>query len=253
MVKNFIKAQFDDVSMIRKLKKLSKSYGESQEQAVKRWGVQTCRDLAKYTLVVGSKPKFHKKAMMKDALNVIYSFDGSAKKAGKSTKINLKSGKSFYVSDSRLLTNEEEVLRWIEQHRTAKNKRTVKLSIDQRKVCSNRLLKRSINQKHKLLSGIAKDGWLDAGEDIAKGQKGPNPDRIGEKLMKFARKPKKTGKATERKRFFKSFAELDNFLSHSRNNYVLRNSLKREAIREGLRKCIKSYRKMIIHENKKKK
>ena len=77
MVKNLLRTVFPEASMVRKLKKLSKSYGESQEQAVKRWGVQTCRDLAKYTLVVGSKPKFHKKAMMKDALNVIYSFDGS--------------------------------------------------------------------------------------------------------------------------------------------------------------------------------
>ena len=254
MARSVLKSDFDEAAMLKKLKKLSKAYGESQEQAVKRWGVQTCRDLAKYTQIFGSKPGMHKKTMLKDGLNVIFTHKGTAKasKSGKSMVWKFK-GKSAGVQRSRYIDSEDEVIRWINQNRTAANKRTIKLPPAQRKVCDEALFKRAINRKYKATAGMAKDGWLDAGEQISKRQKGKNPSRIGKGLMKFSRKPAKLGSAKEGTRLFKSFADLINRLPYSKKSHVLSTSNKRKAARDGAINTLKWYKRAIRAENKKKK
>lgn len=254
MARSILKSDFDEAAMLKKLKKLSKSYGESQEQAVKRWGVQTCRDLAKYTQVFGSKPGMHKKTMLKDGSNVIFTHKGKAKatRTGKGYSFEI-NGRHSYASNDRYLRSEDEVIRWINQNRTAANRRTIKLPPAQRKVCTEALFKRAINRKYKATAGMAKDGWLDAGEQISKRQKGKNPSRIGKGLMKFSRKPVKLGSAKEGTRLFKSFADLINKLSYSKKSHVLSTSNKRKAARDGAINTLKWYKKAIKAENKKKK
>lgn len=253
MAKSVLRSKFDEKSMRRKLKNLAKSYGDSQEQMIKRWGVQTCRDMAKYTQVFGNKPKVHKMAMMKDAVNVIYTYKGRAKQTGKGVRVTARNGQMIYFAGDRVLSNEAEVLRWIEQNRKGKNSRTKRLAIDQKKVCSDALLRRAVNQKYKLTAGSAKDGWLDAGDDIARGQRGRNPARISKSLMKFARKSKRQGNSITRSRFMRATGYLNNKLPYVRSKYVLKSSSKRRAVADGARKTLKWYRMAIRAENRKKK
>ena len=238
--------------MRKKLKNLARTYGETQEQAIMRWGVQAGRDLAKYTQVFGNKPKVHKKAMFHDANNVIFIYEGRSKKTKLGYQVE-KKGKKFYVPSTRFLSNESEVLEWIEQNRKGKNNRTKRLPIDRCKVCSRSLLRRAINQKYKQTAGSAKDGWLDAADEIAKRQKGRNPARIGASFMRFARKKKRQGTAKTRKGLARSTGELTNRLPYVRSRYVLKNSHKRRAIRDSMRNTLKWYRAAIRAENRKKK
>lgn len=252
--KALLKVEFNEAEMIRKLKKLAKVYGDNQEQAVKRWGVQTCRDLAKYTQIFGSKPKQHKQALFKEALKVMYAHEGSAKnsKGGKSISFTM-NGKKRTASNSDYFRSVDEVLKWIEQNRTGKHKSTVKLPPSRKKVCSLALLKRSINQKYKRSSGLAKDGWLDAGEQISKRQRGNRPERIGASVMKFSRKPAKMGKAIEDSRMMKSFGILVNKAKYSSSKHVLSVANKKLAVKDGMDKTLNWYKKSINAENKKKK
>ena len=255
MARSVLKSDFDEAAMLRKLKKLSKSYGESQEQAVKRWGVQTCRELAKYSAVFGKNKEAttRKLSMFRDATNVLFTHKGTAKasKSGKSMVWKFK-GKSAGVQRSRYIDSEHDVILWIDQNRRAGNGRSFKLSKQEKKVCSESVLRRAIKTKQKA-SGLVKDGWLDAGEDIAKGQKGKNPAKIGKGLMKWSRKPARLGYAREGTRLFKSFADLVNRLSYSKKSHVLSTSNKRKAARDGAINTLKWYKRAIRAENKKKK
>ena len=254
MAKSLLKVEFNDAQMARKLKKLAKAYGDNQEQAVKRWGVQTCRDLAKYTQIFVSKPKFHKDTLFKEALKVIYAHEGSSKssKTGRSVTFTMQ-GKRRSASTGDYLRSVPDVLSWIEQNRTGKHRRTVKLPPSRRKYCGITRLRKAINQKYKRTAGMAKDGWLDAGEQISKGQKGSSPNKIGASLMKFARKPAKLGYAREGSRMMKSFGELTNKLPYSSSKHVLSTANKKLAVRDGMNNTLKWYKRAIKAENKKKK
>ena len=99
---------------------------------------------------------------------------------------------------------------------------------------------------------MAKDGWLDAGDKISKGQKGRQPVRIGVGFMKWSRKPAKLGTAKESKRYFKSIAQLTNKLSYVSTKHVLKMSDKNRAIQDGLKNTINWYKRSIRATNKKK-
>jgi hypothetical protein len=254
MSKTLLKTEFDMASLARQIKKSASKLGESQDQAVKRWGVQTCRDLAVFTQSFGKKAAIQKMSMMADGRRVIFTHEGSAKpsKTGKSM-IYTHNGKKGGAPMDRYLKSEEEVMKWINQNRTGSHKRTVKMPPESRATCSEALFKRSINKKHRETSGMAKDGWLDAGDSISRGQKGKQPMRIGAGFMKWARKPAKLGVAKEGRRGFKSFGNLINKLPYVSTRYVLSGTNKNKAIRSGALKTLKWYRKTIKANAKKKK
>lgn len=254
MAKSFLKVKFDEASMRRKLKKVEERYENNQAQAVKRWGVMTCRELAKYTQIFGSKPSFHKATMFKDALRVIYTHEGTSKSTASGRSISFKVlGVRRTTTNDKYMMSEAAVIKWIDQNRTGKHRHTVRIPPNKKKACSNALLRRAINRKHKLTSGMAKDGWLDAGEQIAKGQRGDKPDKIGLKLMKFARKPARLGSVKEGSRGMKSFGILTNKVSYVSSSNVLSAANKKKAIRDGMSKTMKWYKHAIKAENKKKK
>jgi hypothetical protein len=254
-LKSLLKAELDMMSLEKKIKKVGKAYGENQNQAVKRWGVQTCRDLAKYSQPFGSGAKKSKMAMFKDANNVIFTHKGTARasKTGKSMVYNSNSGGRAGVSNERYLRSEEEVLVWIERYRTAAHRRTVKLSPSQKAVCSEATFKRAINQKYRATAGMIKDGWLDAGEHIARRQKGKSPAKIGKSLYKYSRKSVTLGKSKQGARRMKHFGLLMNRLSYASSGYVLSPGNKKRAVRDGAINTLKWYKRAIFRENQKKK
>lgn len=251
-----LKSHFDMKSLEKKLKKVADSYNESQEQAVKRWGVSTCRVLAIRTQAFGkSSAAKQKKAMWKDGRRVLFTHKGTAKpsKTGRSMVFKTDRGGKSGVRTDKYLTSIPEINRWIQKNRTGRNRRTVKLPPEEKKVCSDAMFKKAIAKKHKETAGMAKDGWLDAGDKISKRQKGKKPVKIGAGFMGWARKPQKLGSAKESKRRFRSVAHLINHLSYSSLKYVLKQSDKNRAIQDGLTNTLQWYKFSIRAENKKKK
>lgn len=269
--KGLIKVEFNEASMRKKLKKLSKVYGEGQRQGVKRWGVQTCRELAKYTQVFGkvsvkgkdvTARKAQIGAMRRDALKVfIVHKNGAYKKqrGGKYGVVNI-DGKWFSVGSERYKSSAEEVDRIIQQHRVTKPWRsgnslvfTKWLRGKDKYVCSEATMNKAISQRHKRLAGMAKDGWIDAAKDIGKGQKGKGKIEIGASFLKGVRKARVSGYAIEDKTMFKSNSYIVNNLPYVSTSYVLRNKHKKAALKDGMKNTIKWYEKTIRAENKKKK
>ncbi len=254
MAKNLLNIDFDEASMIRKLKKLGKKYGDTQDQAVKRWGVQTCRELAKYQQPFFAKnKKQYRDILFKDAYKVLLAHEGGARTTKKGNRKISHNGKIVYIQNERYLDSEMEIHRWIETNRTLKNKSTTDLPNHKRKWCSQAKLNKVIKLKMDSTAGLSKDGWLDAGDHIARGQKGPRQAKIGKGYLKWARKPLKVGTSKQGRRAMNSFGELVNKVTYAGKSDLLSMSNKRKAIRDGAQKTIKFYEFAIRAENKKRK
>ena len=93
-----IKAEIDQPKLERSLKRFAKQFGDTNAQAVIRWSVQVCRELAMETQVWG-KVKTRKKqegAMYKDALNVLLVVEKLEKNKGQGFRAT-NQGKSYGV------------------------------------------------------------------------------------------------------------------------------------------------------------
>ncbi len=248
-----LKGQIDRPKLEASLRKFAKQFGDTNAQAVARWGVSTCRELAKQTQVWGDKAttetdaktgekskrgplQKQQGAIIKDALNVIRvtndSYNPKAKKGNR-------------------LTSVEAVNDWIEVNRTRRRARTAKLSTFDKKDCPESIFNQAIKVRSKR-AGTAKGGWLGAGMDIAKSQTGTDRINIGKNYLGYAQKHAKFGKAKMDHGLVKPFAELTNTSRHSSSDYVLKRSTFGTASTWGLKKTISWYKKTLKTQDSKK-
>jgi len=223
-----VTAKFDLPALERSLKKAAKAFGETSAQAVIRWGVSVCRDLAVQTQVFGqTKTKAKQEnAITAGAMSVVL----IVPKVGASNKKGLHSP--------------EGVNAWIESTR-GKNGRTPKnMPLSERKVCTEATFKKAMRDRFKL-AGIAKGAWIGAGQDIAKHQTGQDRIAIGKNFLAYSQKHASRGHGIPAKSGFSPVAVLENKAAHSASSWVLKDSSKRSAVAFGARKTITWYRKAL--------
>lgn len=222
-----MKAQFDLPKLARNLKKASREFGDTTAQGCTRWGVQVCREMAKSTQVFGTTKTRGKQegAMLKDALRVILVQSGRPK-------------------STRRLRSIEEVNDWIDQNRRAKNKRTRTLPINERKLCEEKLLMQALKARYKL-AGIAKGGWLGAGQQIAAKQTGGEKVAIGKNYLSYAQKHASFGSAALVKNLFSPNATLRNKARHTASRHVTDPSAIKHSIGWGAKKTLTWYNKAL--------
>lgn len=223
-----ITAQLDRSKLEKSLKTFAKTFGDSNSQAIARWGVQVCRELAFESQAYGKKDSKQKQhgAIIKDAYNVIL----IKEKIGQSNKKSLR--------------NPEEVNEWIELNRTRRRARTAKLPISERKVCTPAIFQKAIKVRL-ARAGMAKGGWLGAGQQIASYQTGGEKITIGKNFLAWTQKHKSNGSATKPLAGFFPSTKLTNQAAHSSSPYVLPDSRAKRAIDWGLKKTVKWYRKAL--------
>jgi hypothetical protein len=222
----------------RSLKRLAKDLGDNNAQAIARWGVQTCRELAKSTQAFGDKKtrQVQEGAITSDAYNVLLVVD-SLRSTGKGYRVENK-GKFYTVSGRKVLKSPDEVHDWIELNRTRRRGRTARLPVEERRVVVRSVFKAGM-KKRLALAGLAKGGWIGAGQDIAAAQKGT--DRIN------------IGKSTHPQPGWSPSAILTNKASHVSSNHVLKSSHIESAVQWGLRKTLSWYRAALRRQNQKQK
>jgi macrodomain Ter protein organizer (MatP/YcbG family) len=248
-----VSAKFDQKKLERTLKNFAKKYGETQSQAVVRWSVQTCRELAMETQVWGkvkTQQKQHGK-IISDALNVVLVVDNLTKSpSGKGyTASNL--GKTYYVQSKRALLTPESVNQWIEIHRVRRRRNTLKLPINERMICKKAVFNKAMTIRKKK-AGMAKGGWLGAGQEIAKAQTGQDKIVIGKTFLPYAQRSGNSfGSAIKPKAGWKPAASITNSVEHTASNQVLAKTGIQRAIQFGLKKSINYYRQALRALNKK--
>jgi hypothetical protein len=226
-----IRAEVDMPKLQRSLRSAAKGFGESSKQAVVRWGVQTARELAFETQAWGRTKTRGKQegAILADALNVLVVMDG--KRFRKSTKRR-----------KRELVTVEEINDWIEVNRTRRGGRTAKLPIEERREVTEANFKKAMRARY-ARAGMAKGGWLGAGQEIARAQTGQGRINIGRNFLGYAQKHSKFGSAKKPMNPFKPITELKNSVRHSSAASVLGSGASQKAIIFGLRKTTQWYRK----------
>lgn len=238
----------------RSLRRFSKELGETNAQAVARLSVHECRELARETHALvpsntGAKAKQkQQRVIFGDSLNVLLIVD-SMKDTGRGYNVR-NHGKNYWVSREKVLTSPNDVDNWIEMNRTARYGRTPELPVMDRKVCLRTTHAKAMRLRFKKI-GSAKGGWLGAGMDIARAQRGLYRVNIGKNFLGYAQKHSRFGSSTHPKEGFKPFAFVTNRSGHSSSYHVLTRGGIRRAEQFALKKTVQWYRRTLRGKNKK--
>jgi hypothetical protein len=226
-----IKASIDIPKLQKSLKVAAKAFGDSTEQAVVRWSIQTCRELAVTTQVFGRGKKERDK-------------QAKAIEMGGYAVINIvEPSKKPRNGNRRLLRSISAINDWIDQNRGAKG-RTRKLPPEQRKDATRELFDKAMRQRKKL-AGMAKGGWIGAGQAIAKRQKGQDRINIGRNYVGYAHRHSGKGAARLAGGLFRPFTLLTNNARHTSSSHVVKKGAHQQAAARALRPTITSYRKSL--------
>lgn len=247
-----ITASIDRQKLQRSLRRFAKDFGDTNAQALCRWGVQTCRELAKSTQAFGQTKTKGKQegAILGDSLNVLIVVEKlTSTRRGYNAE---NQGKKSWVSPEKAITSPDQVVEWIDKNRTRRNRRTAKLPISERMVCDVQTHKKAMAIMNRD-AGIAKGGWIGAGQDIANAQRGTDRVNIGKNFLSYTQKHRRFGSAKKPIPGWSPKAEISNRARHTGTNYVLSKSHSTAAIDWGLKKTVSWYRAALRRQDQKQK
>ena len=228
-----VTAKVDLAKLERSIKKYAAKLGETNAQAVIRWSVQTCLDIAKFNKPLKGNLSIHRKSILKDANNCLIPVKGKR------------------PMGSNALKTTGEINQWIESNRTKRGKRVAKLPINQRRKCSETVLKKLVTEKLKR-AGLARGAWIGAGNAIGKYQTGSNKISIGVNRFKYAQKHNSQGNARPPSNGFNPIAIMRNNVRYSGDSYVLTNAETKLAINNSRSNTLRFYRARLRALNNKK-
>lgn len=231
-----IKATIDRPKLERSLKRFAKDFGDTNAQAICRWGVQTCRELAGSSQVFGTSSAAKKKQW-------------NSIETGMRTVLSIVPNSTS--RKTRLLTSDHEIHQWIDSNQNSRG-RTAKLPIEERLCVTEEMFKKVLRQRQ-ALAGMAKGGWIGAGQEIAAAQRGSDRISIGKNFLGYAHKHGKFGSATKPIGGWKPKAEIFNRARHSGHANVLSQSSAKRAIEWGLKKTVTWYRSALRRQNQQQK
>ena len=222
-----IKATIDRPKLEKSLKRFANQFGDTNAQALVRWGIQTARELAFETQAWGRKDTRNKQigAIIADAYNVL--------------KIVPKEPRGRTAVKDASEANE-----WIEMNRTRRRGRTAKLPISEKKRCTREVFDAAIKMRSRM-AGAAKGGWLGAGQEIARAQTGMDKINIGKNFLGYAQKHAHFGSSMKPRRGFFPKASITNGIRHSGSAHVLASGAGDKAINFGLKKTVTWYRSAL--------
>lgn len=240
-----ITGEFDLVMLRRSIERAARALGETNRDAIARWGVQTCRELAKSTQVFGSSAKSRKKqigAIEAGIWTTIATVTDrqfrQLQSSGRMRSLKIRNQWTVPTSD-RLLASVAECNAWIESHR--ENGRTAQLGQQQIGITSKAVMK-ALKESRRALAWKAKGGWIGAGQAIARRQRGAQRIEIGASFLPQAHVHAHKGSARASGSDMRAFADLINGYGHSSKSNVLSLSERKRAVGFGAKKTLQWYR-----------
>jgi hypothetical protein len=217
-----VKVQIDEAQLLRSLKRAAKVFGDDSAQATIRWGVSTARELAKSTQAFGDggKPeKMQRGAILKDMRNTL--------------TVTTRKGAE---------DNPKRVFEFMDGQHGRNTKRTKKMPPDMKLRITKEAFAAVIREKMKR-AGMAKGGWIGAGNELARHQTGSGKFTIGAGFIRYAQKHSAFGKARAARSGFHPQSIITNSVRHSAWRRVMTDRRANSAIWWGLKKTIKWYEK----------
>ena len=250
-------ANVDTIAIARQMRKLVKDFGESNESAICRWGVATCRDLIKRTQAWGSDTKAKDKqitAIKKDANKAVFVVDRKTYVNGVSSgKLSglVINGELVTFTPDRILKTSQEVADFIDLNRTNRQGRVPTMKRNMKGITSRSAFNGAIRIKAKK-AGTAKGGWVGAGKAIGEKQRKGSRITIGKDVAGYAHKFQTGGTATLQRDVWNPIGKIINNVAYVSTDYVLKKSDAADAINTGGRMTIKWYESAIAAKLKRK-
>lgn len=250
-------ANVDTIGIARKIRVLAKDFGETNESAICRWGVATCRDLAKRTQAWGDDTKAKQKqidAIKKDANKAVFVVDRKTYVNGVSSgKLSglVINGELVTFTPDRVLKTPQEVVDFIDVNRTNRQGRVPTMKRNMKGITSRPAYNGAIRIKAKK-AGQAKGGWIGAGKAIGSKQRKGSRITIGKDVAGYAHKFQTGGTATLQRDVWNPIGKIINNVAYVSTDYVLKKSDAAAAINQGGRMTIKWYESAIAAKLKRK-
>lgn len=220
-----MKARIDMVELSRSLKKATKSVGATNKNATTRWAVATARELAIQTQPHG---KAGTKKIMSNSVRV-----------GINSCVLIGHPNRIKRGGPRIATSLDQLNSFVESNRDNKG-RARWLHRDRRMICSRQMYNQLVKSRLTKI-GKAKGGWVGAGREIAKRQRGRNREIIGKSFLKWTERHQDKGSGKLRKSLFNPLVFLSHRSRHVKNSMILKRSDANRSVYWALKKTIKRY------------
>lgn len=252
-----IQADIDTKAIERQIMSIAKDFGDSNESAICRWGVSVCRDLVKRTQAWGDGTEAKKKqegSIRKDANRAVYSVtkqtyvNGVA--SGKLTGLVI-NGQLITFTPDRILKTPQEVLDFIDLNRTSRRNRVPTMKRNMKAIASAANVNKAVAIKTKR-AGVAKGGWVGAGQSIAAKQRKGSRITIGKNVAGYAHKFKGGGTAQLIRSEWNPVGKITNNIAYVSTDYVLNKSDATAAINIGGQMTVKWYESAMAAKFKRK-
>jgi len=250
-------ANADTLGIARQMRALAKVFGDSNESAICRWGVATCRDLTKRTQAWGDDTKAKEKqitAIKKDANKAVFVVDRktyvNGVASGKLSGLVI-SGELVTFTPDRILKTPQEVVDFIDVNRTNRQGRVPTMKRNMKGITSRPSFNEAIRIKARK-AGTAKGGWIGAGKAIGAKQRKGSKITISKDVAGYAHKFQTGGTATLQRDTWNPIGKIINNVSYVSTDYVLKASDASNAINTGGRMTIKWYESAMAAKLKRK-
>ena len=254
-----ISPSIDTKELGKSLARMSADFGESNEAAIARWGVATCRRLIVTTQAWGDGSKAKKTqegAIMKDANRAVYSISRNNKLVRRIKQRAVTGlvigGELALFSPRRNLTTVQEVNDFIDINRTTRTGRVARLNSQSKGIAPATVFNAAVKIRKKR-AGVAKGGWIGAGISIGKKQRKGSRITIGKNIANYAHKFKSGGTSRMTRSVWHPSGDIINNVSYVSSEHVLRSSDSKQAINDGGKMTIKWYEKAIESKLKRRK
>jgi len=252
-----IKPDIDINGLERQIMSMAKDFGESNEAAICRWGVATCRSLVESTQAWGDGTEAKKKqeeSIKKDANRAVYSVSkGTYVNGVASGKLSglVINGQLVTFTPDRILKTPEEINAFIDRKQTSKRNRVPTMKRNEKAIASSAVMTRALRIRFKN-AGKAKGAWIGSALAIAAKQRKGSRMTIGKNVAGYAHKFKSGGSAQLIASQWNPIGKITNNISYVSTDYVLKKSDAIDAINTGGRMTVKWYESAMAAKLKRK-
>ena len=239
-------AEYDQKKLEASLKKASARFGDSTNQAVVRWGVQTARQLAVVTQAFGQTGTKKKQvnaiwSSWAKCMDIVTPRTFDLMKSGKMKRREVSPGVWEQIKINLVIDDPAAIDAHVQTQRDKRGR--IQTGIRRSKIITTKKAMRAAIKKRLANAGMAKGAWLGAGKEMASKQKGIERINIGKNFFSYAQKHAGLGSSRMRGSLFNSAGILDNSAKHVADGNVLSDRNIYTSLEDALKKTAKWYNK----------
>lgn len=241
-----LKVSIDEKRLRRSLEKAAADFGDTTAQGVSRLAVQFAREQATSSQAFGAGQDAKKQQhnAIEAGVNQVVMKLTRPRVRGGFVQGTTRNGSRIRLPLHRWITSAGELDDWVEQNRTRRRGRTASVPANKMPAAPAKVI-RSVVTARKRKAGIAKGGWLGAGREAAKFQRGGKRLTIGKNVISWAQRHSGFGSARRGGTSFNPHISLHNKARHSSSPHVMPSGHTAKNMTWAARKTLRWYERAL--------